>query len=216
MSNSSYQTFDPTEKLFEIVELNRKSEHAVSPLFLNRWSPRSYTEQKVTKADLNRILEAARWAPSASNLQPWRFYIAASEEQLLTFQQFIKPNNRLWTDHAPVLVLLTSAKLNAVGEPSLAHAFDTGAAWAQLALQATLLGLVTHAVGGFDRDKARELLQVPDDFEIHAIITIGYQGNKEDLAEALQEREKPNNRRPLSESIVEWKIDHNIGKEATI
>jgi nitroreductase len=205
MSTSSYGTFDPTAQLFEAVKLNRKPEHAVSPLFINRWSPRSYTDQKVSDVDLFRILEAARWAPSSSNLQPWRFYIARTDEQLLTFQQFIKPNNRLWTDKAPVLVLLTSEKYNAKGEPNGAHAFDTGAAWAQLALQATLLGLATHAVGGFERDKARELLHVPDHLEIHAVIAIGYQGSKDNLNEALHEREKPNDRRLLIESIIEWR-----------
>ena len=204
MSTTDNQAFHPALHLAEVVKNNRNPENEVSPLFLNRWSPRSYTDQKVSDADLNQILEAARWAPSSNNMQPWRFYIANTEAKLDVFKQFIVPFNRSWTDNIPQLILLASSKLAPNGEPNGAHAFDTGAAWSHIALQATLLGLITHALGGYDRAKARELLNVPDDIELHAVIAIGYQGEKEALSEALQEREKPNSRNPLSASIVEW------------
>jgi hypothetical protein len=130
--------------------------------------------------------------------------VAKTEAQLEVFKQFILPFNRVWTDRVPQLLLLASAKLTPKGDPNGAHAFDAGTAWAHIALQATLLGLVAHALGGFDRAKARELLNVADDLELHAVIAIGYQGDKNVLSEALQEREKPNHRKPLADSIVEW------------
>lgn len=204
MSTTENQGFHPALHLAEVVKSNRNSEHEVSPLFLNRWSPRSYTDQKVSEAVLNQLLEAARWAPSSYNLQPWRFFIANTDAQLEVFKQFIIPFNRTWTDNIPQMILLASAKSTPTGDPNGAHAFDAGAAWAHIALQATLLGLSTHAVGGFDRAKARELLKVSDDLELHAIIVIGYQGEKEVLNETLQEREKPSPRNPIAASIVEW------------
>ncbi|TXK74676.1 nitroreductase family protein [Paenibacillus sp. N3.4] len=185
------------------VEANRKADHPVHPLFLNRWSSRSFDPKEVSDETLHIILEAARWAPSSSNLQPWRFIVAKTEEQKQKFQTFIKPNNRLWTDQAPVLILIISNKHRQDGELSAAHAFDTGAAWASLAFQANILGLATRAVGGYDKESAREVLHVPSEYELHAVIALGYRGPRESLAEDLQERELPNGRRPLSESIID-------------
>ncbi|MZQ86815.1 nitroreductase [Paenibacillus sp. 5J-6] len=185
------------------VEENRKVDYPVHPLFLNRWSSRAFEPKEVADETLYTILEAARWAPSSSNLQPWRFIVAKTEAQKQQFQSFIKPNNRLWTDHAPVLVLVLSHKLRQDGALNGAHAFDAGAAWASLAFQAHLLGLATRAVGGYDRDIAREVLGVPEAYELHAVIALGYRGASEGLPSELQERELPNGRRPLSESIIE-------------
>lgn len=185
------------------VEANRKADYPVHSLFLNRWSSRAFEEKEVTKETLYTILEAARWAPSSSNLQPWRFIVAHTEEQKQKFQSFIKPNNRLWTDHAPVLLLIVSNKFRQDGEPSGAHAFDAGAAWASIAFQAHLLGLATRAVGGYEREQAREVLQIPAEYELHAVIALGYRGAPETLPEDFQQRELPNGRRALNESIIE-------------
>ncbi|NQX67635.1 nitroreductase family protein [Paenibacillus alba] len=185
------------------VEAQRKAEYPVHPVFLNRWSSRAFEAKEVTNETLYTILEAARWAPSSSNLQPWRFIVAKTEEQKQKFQTFIKPNNQLWTVHAPVLVLILSHKLRQDGELNGAHAFDAGAAWASIAFQAHLLGLATRAVGGYEKDKAREVLQVPADYELHAVIALGYRGVRETLSAEFQEREQPNGRRVLQESIIE-------------
>ncbi|MEC0227240.1 nitroreductase family protein [Paenibacillus alba] len=185
------------------VEAHRKAEYPVHPVFLNRWSSRAFEAKEVTNETLYTILEAARWAPSSSNLQPWRFIVAKTEEQKQKFQTFIKPNNQLWTVHAPVLVLILSHKLRQDGELNGAHAFDAGAAWASIAFQAHLLGLATRAVGGYEKDKAREVLQVPADYELHAVIALGYRGARETLSAEFQEREQPNGRRVLQESIIE-------------
>ncbi|WP_409346820.1 nitroreductase family protein [Paenibacillus sp. MBLB4367] len=199
----SNQTLNPAEQLFEEVETHRKADYPVTPLFLNRWSPRAYSNREVSDEALFTVLEAGRWAPSSSNLQPWRFVIAKTEEQLKAFYAFIRPNNRLWIEQAPVLILLASQRTNANGDPNGAHAFDTGAAWGSIALQARLLGLATRPVGGFDKDQARIALNVPDEYELHAIVALGYQGEAAALHEQFREKEIPNGRRPLSESIIE-------------
>ncbi|TBL75269.1 nitroreductase family protein [Paenibacillus thalictri] len=203
MSTTYESSVQVLEQVSTEVEAFRRPDYPVSPLFINRWSQRAYTDKAVDEETLNAVLEAGRWAPSASNLQPWRFIVAKTPEQREKFGQFINPNNRTWADHAPVLILLASNKLRADGELNGAHAFDTGAAWASIALQAKLLGLSTRAMGGFDRAKAREVLQVPDEVELHAVVALGYPGDKEQLPEALREREQPNGRRPLAESVIE-------------
>lgn len=191
--------------LSPIVEKYRKAENEVHPLFLNRWSPRSYSEQEVNDIELYTILEAAAWAPSASNEQPWRFFIARTAEEHALFNQFINSRNQLWSQKAPVLILLASEKIKSNNDPNHFHAFDTGAAWANLALQASILGLSTRAIGGFDKEKAKEVLEIPDHIELHIVIALGYQGEKESLHEDFRPLEIPNSRRSLKESILSIK-----------
>jgi nitroreductase len=198
---------DATLQYEEEVTANRKPDYPIHPLILNRWSPRSYAQDvPLDEETLFTVLEAARWAPSGGNQQPWRFYVARSSEERELFQQFIRPRNRLWTVKAPVLILIGSVTRRNSGEPLNSHAFDAGAAWASLAFQARLLGLSTRAVGGFDQSSARELLQVPEEIELHAIIALGYRDHKEALDHEFQEQEQPNNRRPLAESILPIKL----------
>ncbi|MGG4047009.1 nitroreductase family protein [Paenibacillus favisporus] len=189
------------------VQGQRKSEYPVSPLFLNRWSTRAFSTRKVSDQDLYTVLDAAHWAPSSYNDQPWRFIVAKTEEQLSTFHSFLNEFNLTWASSAPVLIVVASDKLRENGDPNGAHAFDAGAAWASLAIQATILGLHTHAIGGFDRNKAREILNVPDHLELHAVIALGYLGDKSVLPEAIQQREVPNDRRPLNELVFEGKFE---------
>ncbi|MFS0865016.1 nitroreductase family protein [Fredinandcohnia sp. 179-A 10B2 NHS] len=190
-------------------ENTREAQYEVNPLFINRWSPRSFLEKEVPEADLLSVFEAARWAPSANNFQPWRFIVAKSEADLKLFHTFINPGNLVWCEKAPVLTLLISKKTTDNGENRY-HAFDSGTAFGYLALEAANKGLVTHAMGGFDRDKAREALQIPDDYEIQCVIAIGYQGEKEVLPENLQEREQPNNRRPLADTLFNGKFNQTL------
>lgn len=199
-------SLEVVEKLAAEVQGNRTEEHGASPLFLNRWSPRAYTSQQVSEEDLNAILEAAHWAPSSFNDQPWRFIVAKNEEQLAVFRAFLGDFNKLWASNAPVLILIASDTQRANGDPNGAHAFDTGAAWASLALQATLKGLSVHAIGGFDREEARRVLEIPEQFALHAVIAVGYRGERGSLPTALAEREVPSARRPLSEVVFEGKV----------
>lgn len=197
------QELSRVQQLGSEVAGHRQSLHPVTPLFLNRWSPRAYSPKKITEQELGAVLEAAAWAPSSRNDQPWRFVVASNEEQLALFHSFIAESNLVWCASAPVLVLIASDTRRDGGDPNGAHAFDAGAAWGQLAIQATILGLATHAIGGFDRTKARTALHVPEHFELHAVIAIGYPGDKDSLPEALRLRETPNQRKPLYELVFE-------------
>jgi len=188
--------------LSTVVEKHRKPESSVDPLFLNRWSSRAFSEQEVSEEVLSSILEAATWAPSASNEQPWRFVIARTKEERALFQDFINARNQLWSQKAPVLILLGSAKKRSNNTPNSSHSFDAGAAWGYLALQAKLLGLNTRAIGGFDKDKARELLNIPGDIELHAVVALGYNGNVESLYEDFQKLEIPTSRRSVRKNII--------------
>ncbi|MNJ59383.1 NADH dehydrogenase [compost metagenome] len=169
---------------------------------MNRWSSRAFAAQSVEEATLLTVLEAARWAPSSNNLQPWRFIVAHDSETLKVFHEFIVPGNREWADQAPVLILILSAAVQEDGKLNGAHAFDTGAAWSAIALQASLLGLNTRAIGGYDRVKARELLSIPADYELHAVIALGYPGSVELLPDKFKEKNVPSGRRSLRESII--------------
>ncbi|PMC33931.1 nitroreductase family protein [Bacillus sp. UMB0899] len=180
----------------------RKPNFEVSPQFINRWSPRSFLEREIPEDVLFSLFEAARWAPSASNIQPWRFIIARTKEDLEKFHSFILPGNLVWCQKAPVLAVIASQKTTERGFNSW-HAFDSGTAWGHLSLEANAKGLITHAMGGFDKEKAREVLNVPEDIDLHAVIAIGYQGEKDALPENLQEREQPSGRRPLEELLFE-------------
>jgi nitroreductase len=188
----------------------RKPEYEVSPMFTERWSPRAFLDKAVPTDVLYSVLEAAKWAPSAANWQPWRFIIARSETDREKFHSFINDRNREWCEKAPVIILILSKVTNPDGKANRFHSFDTGAAWANLAMQASMLGLVTHGMGGFDQDKARQLLNIPEDYDIHAVVALGYQGNTEDLPESFQDREKPSERRPLAETVFEGTFESNI------
>ncbi|MEW9698831.1 nitroreductase family protein [Paenibacillus sp. SI8] len=191
-----------TTALPEEIETHRQPDHEINPQFLTRWSPRSFKNQEVPEDVLLSLFEAARWAPSGGNLQPWRFILARSTEELSLFHSFIAPANREWCEKAPVLALIVSNTKTASGNANTSHAFDAGAAWGYLALEAANQGLITHAMGGFDRDKARETLAIPEEFDIHAVIAIGYRGPVDALDEKFQEREVPSSRRPLSELLL--------------
>ncbi|WP_453993547.1 nitroreductase family protein [Bacillus nitroreducens] len=191
------------------VENNRKTDYPIDPLFINRWSPRAFLEKEVPEDILLSVFEAARWAPSGFNHQPWRFILARTEENLELFHSFILPNNLTWCKNAPALALLISESENENG-PNPFHTFDAGTASGYLEIQAAKHGLSTHVVGGIDREKAREVLQIPEKFHIQNLIVIGYRGVKETLPEHLQEREQPNARRPLNEILFEGKFDQTI------
>ena len=137
-----------------IVESYRKPKYPIDSMFIERWSIRAFSKKEVPSEVLYSLFEAARWAPSAVNWQPWRFIIARSEQDKQTFHSFINEKNLEWCQNAPVLMLIISKKTNPEGNQNPFNAFDTGAAWANFALQATLKGLMTHPMGGFDKDKA--------------------------------------------------------------
>lgn len=185
--------------------MTRQSEHSIDPIFTERWSPRSFVPKDMPEADLFKMLEAARFAPSASNLQPWRFIFArrdtpAFDKALSVLTDF----NSVWARNASALLLIFSQKTTTSREtgeekPSYSHAFDAGAAWMSLAMQAHLLGYHAHAMGGVLHDKAMEIFNVPPSFRLEVAVAIGTKGEKESLPEHLLVREAPSDRKPLSE-----------------
>jgi nitroreductase len=183
----------------------RQADHPVEPLFLQRWSPRAFDARPMPLADLMCLLEAARWAPSAYNIQPWRFVFAQREAACWPrWLALLDPFNADWARQASALVFLVSDRLmpardDPPRQASTTHRFDAGAAWAQLALQATAMGYQAHAMAGIDSAAVRAALAVPAHFEIEIGIAIGRQAGPERLPLALREREQPSARRPLTE-----------------
>jgi nitroreductase len=169
--------------------------------FLRRWSSRSFASEPLAPEQIRSLFEAARWAPSASNLQPWLFVYADDEETLSLARPIVRDGNRRWADRAPLLVFVFARRANPnTGDPNRLAAFDTGAAWMSLALQAERLGLVTHAMGGIHHDRAYEVLGVPrDDYESLCAVAVGKRDSPELLPDDLRSRETPSVRRPVGE-----------------
>jgi nitroreductase len=185
----------------------RATSWGVQPLILNRWSPRAFLDRPVTEQDLRGVLEAAHWAPSCFNEQPWRFIIAQSDDDREKLLACLTPNNQLWAKLAPVLlVVLSSPTFVLDGKPNRWNAFDAGTAWGFLALEAAARGLSTHAMGGFSQDKIRQLYAVPEGWGMHAVVALGYRGPKELLSADLQARELPSGRKPLDECWAEGRF----------
>lgn len=187
----------------EIAE-KRKTKFSVHPLILGRWSPRSMTGEPISENELMTLLEAAHWAPSSYNAQPWRFIYAFRETpQWGPLFSTLVPFNQEWAAKAGALVLIVSHKVFEHNQkPSVTHSFDAGAAWGYLALQGHVNGLVVHGMQGFDYEKARELCKVPEDFQVECMVAIGKRGKKEDLPASMQEKETPSTRKRLDEVVM--------------
>ena len=182
---------------------SRNAAYPVNECFINRWSPRAFDGSAMPPADLNILFEALRWAPSSNNLQPWHILFAhRGTAPFETFLSAIAERNQRWAKNASVLIYLLSNRMQPAAEkpvPSKAHAFDAGAGWAHLALQASMMGYATHAIGGFDEAAARAALKVPEDYHINVAIAVGRQTSKSILPEDLQARELPSSRKPIEE-----------------
>jgi nitroreductase len=183
----------------------RNSLYEINPLILNRWSPRSMTGEELCEVDIMTLFEAARWAPSSSNNQPWRFiYAKRNTEHWEKLFNLMVEGNKIWTKNAAVLVVVISRKnFEHTEKPSKTYQYEAGSAWENLALEAASRGLIAHGMAGFDYEKARKDLDIPDNFDVMAMIAIGKMGPKESLPPQLQEKEQPNDRKPLSEIIME-------------
>ena len=188
---------------------HRRSDYPIDPLFLERWSPRAFTGEAIGHADLMTMFEAARWAASSYNSQPWRFLWARRDTpHWQTFFDLLNPFNQGWAKQASALVVLVSNSLmTPPGSdrevPSHSHSLDTGAASANFALQATRMGWHVHGMVGFDIERAFAALGVPQGHRVEAAYAVGRRGDKAMLPESLQAREAPNDRRPLAEIALE-------------
>ena len=161
--------------------------------------------ESLPDSELARLFEAARWAPSSYNDQPWRFlYAHRDSPHWDTFLDLLVDFNRQWADKAAVLIVMLSRTTREKnGQPAPTHSFDAGAAWQNLALQGRAQGLVVHGMGGFDYDRARQDLRVPPEYAVEAMAAVGKPAAVEALPEGLREMEVPSGRKEIAEIAFE-------------
>lgn len=183
----------------------RKINYPIHPLILNRWSPRAMSGEEISNNELMSLFEAARWAPSSYNNQPWKFLYAKKNTPYFDlFFNLLIEFNKSWAKNAAVLVVVISKKnFEHNNKPSITHHFDTGASWQNLALQGTSIGLTVHGMEGFNYQKAKEDLKISDEYDIEAMVAIGRKASLEVLPFDLQEKEFPSNRKNLNLIINE-------------
>ena len=187
------------------IDAFRKPRQPVEPLIYRRWSPRAMSGEALEEHELDALFEAARWAPSCFNEQPWRFLFARRDTPSWpTFFGLLVEGNQRWASNAALLAVVVSRRsFERNDKASRTHSFDAGAAWQCLALQGSALGLVVHGMAGFDYEGARIELEVPDSYRVEAMIAVGRPGRLEDLDASLRERERPSDRKPANELAFE-------------
>ena len=195
-----------TKTAAEVDQLKRApATDGILPEILKRWSPRSFSDRPVSSPDLKLVFDAARWAASSYNEQPWRFFVGQKGSE--TYQKILSvlvEFNQMWARTAPVLILdATRTKFLHNGADNPVALYDAGAAAATLCYQATALGLYTHQMAGFDREAARRVFNVPAEYVFGAAIALGYQGEPSALTvpQMLDQEVAPRQRKPLSEIV---------------
>ena len=180
------------------MSTTRTTATPIQSQFLERMSPRAFVPEALSPAQLEQLVDAARWAPSASNKQPWHFaYALRGDAHWQAFSQIPNEANRRWCLNAGALIVLLS---NQETSPAK-HSFDAGCAWGYLALEAHAMGLAAHAMGGFSADEARRVLNLPDDLLPECVIAVGRRADAATLPEDLRAREIPSLRKPLHEVL---------------
>ena len=185
---------------------NREFDYEVVEEITTRWSPRAFDpEREVPKEDLMAMLEAARYAPSCFNEQPWRFILGRrGDENYNKIKEALKDTNREWASSASVLMMILSRqKFEKNQKDNRWHLFDAGTAWGYFSLEAERRGLITHAMGGFSVDKIREAFEVTEDVSIIAAVAVGYYGDKATLSPENFKKEKPSPRDDIEEIVIE-------------
>jgi nitroreductase len=182
----------------------RTPEYPVDNLFIDRVSTRSFNAEDMPESELMSIFEAAKWAPSSRNEQPWRFLYSRRNDQYWNdFVSIMDEYNQVWAKNASVLILVVSKNnFNRDDTPNRHLGFDTGSAWMSLAFQARLKGYVIHPMGGIDVDKAKSVCEIPEDYTVQCMVALGTKGRIEDLPENLHAKETPSQRRPLKETVM--------------
>jgi nitroreductase len=173
----------------------------VDSMFVDRWSPRGFSGEPLTEREIHTLFEAARWAPSCYNEQPWRFVYATEPQARARLTACLVAKNRAWAGGAPLLMFLLARRhFQKTGAENRHAPYDAGAAWMALALQARKLGLYAHAMAGFNPDKAYEALGVSrEDYLVMTAIAVGRRGDASGLPEDLRLLESPNDRKPHAE-----------------
>jgi nitroreductase len=188
------------------------TEYPVHEFIRERWSPRAFSEKEIAPADLRSLFEAARWAPSSSNEQPWAFIVATRNDQE-NFTKALQPLvefNVNWARNAYVLGFAVSelafAKNNT---PNRNAHYDTGAAMSQLTTEATSLGILVHQMAGFDPDTTRDVFEIPAGWDAIAAFAMGYSGDPNSLPQPYRDRETaPRVRKPIREFVMSGKWGH--------
>jgi nitroreductase len=188
----------------------------VMAAFLHRWSPRSFADRDVSPETLAKVFEAARWAASSYNEQPWRFFVGMRGSS--TWQKIfdaLGEFNQAWAKAAPVLIVNAAhTRFSRNGTPNRVALYDLGAAASYMTLQASALGLAAHQMAGFDTEKARRALRIPEDYVMGAAIALGYQGEPAALPneKLIQQEIAPRTRKPLDEIVLaEWDVPAKLG-----
>ena len=191
------------------------STEGVLHVVLERWSPRAFADRDVGQADLKKIFEAARWAPSCFNEQPWRFIVGhRNSEAYKKISDALVPANQAWALNAPVLILsVAKTRFSNNDSPNYYALHDLGAADGFITLQAASMGIATHQMAGFDQAKAREAFAIPEMYAIGSVMALGYQGDPATLNERFQGQEQsPRSRKPLSEiALSSWDHPADLG-----
>lgn len=183
----------------------RKTEYPLLEWIEKRWSPRAISPEPVPREAVEAVVDAARQAPSCFNEQPWRFIVAQDAESLAVLRGFLTEKNMRWAGKAPVLFLiLATREFKASGKPNRWNQFDSGTAWGFLSLEALRRGYVTHAMAGFSRVKATEVLQIPESYDIIAMVAMGRYGDPEALDDDFKETEHPSDRMPLETFLLDY------------
>ncbi len=182
----------------------RSPDHDIIDAIWRRWSPRVMSGEAVSGDELNRLFEAARWAPSCYNRQPWRFTFAMRESSNWAgyFDLLVEPNQR-WCRDAGALIVVFSKTHDDKGEPTDTHSFDVGSAWQNLAIQGCEMGLVIHAMQGFDYGAAATLTGMPEHHQVEAMIAVGRPGGLDAVDEKRRSREVPSGRRAVADFAFE-------------
>jgi nitroreductase len=188
------------------------TDHPVHDFIRERWSPRAFSDKPVSPDVLRSLFEAARWAASSYNDQPWS-YLVATKDDATNYSKMLSvlmDMNAAWAKQAPVLAIsVVRQKFKHDGTPNPVAVHDVGAANAQLTMEATSRGLMVHQMAGFHRDKARELFGIPEGWEPVSAMAIGYPGDPETLPEQLRKPEMaPRTRKPLSEFVMTGQWGH--------
>ncbi len=176
----------------------------VDSMFTDRWSPRSFLPDQIPAHHLESLFEAARWAPSCFNEQPWTFYYASSPKSKSTFLTALFEKNRLWAEKAPLIMFLVASKqFSTTGKPNRHASFDCGSAWLSLAIQARKLGYYAHGMAGFSQKRVFEILSLDaEENEVMAAIVVGRLGDPNTLPSDLKQMETPNQRKTFSEIAI--------------
>lgn len=189
----------------EVNKLKHAPEiEGLSRLFLDRWSPRAFSNREVSHADLKRVFEAARWAPSSGNAQPWRFIVGTRDSDThAKIVSTLAGFNKEWAPKAPVLILGTTNAVSARGAANAYAMYDLGAAAVSITLAAEALGLATHQMGGYDHDAARKVFAIPESYQLGSVMALGYQDEPAALGndELISREIAPRTRKPLNEMI---------------